>query len=83
MLTLEKLKIYDRYEGDIDGWTRTRKNNDKSAMTDDDWFLIDELRQGLSLVSSGRVSAEFAASVESKLFSSTDSETTRQKLRKF
>jgi len=81
MLTLEKLRIYRRFGGDIDGWARTRGRGDGSGMTDDDWSLIEELRQGLRIVSSGQASAEFAGSVERRLLASTADDQTRQELR--
>ncbi len=81
MLTFEKLKVYRSFGGDIDGWARSSRAGDTSGITDDDWFLIDELRQGLSLVSLGRASPEFGASVEQRLVASTADEQTREALR--
>ena len=81
MLALDKLRIYRRFGGDIDGWARTHGRGDTSGMTDDDWSLIDELRQGLRIVSSGQASAEFASSVERRLLASTADDRTREQLR--
>ncbi len=81
MLTPEKLKIYRRFGGDVDGWARSHGRGDTSGMTDDDWYLIDELRQGLSIVSSGQASEDFARSVEHRLLESAPDERVRQELR--
>jgi hypothetical protein len=81
MLTLEKLRTYRRFGGDIDGWARTHGRGDTSGITDDDWSLIDELRQGLRIVSSGQASVEFASYVERRLLASTADDQTREQLR--
>ncbi|MHB1093546.1 hypothetical protein [Thiobacillus sp.] len=81
MLTLDKLKVYLRFDGDMDGWARTANGHDASGITDADWSLIEELRQGLALVAAGQASQAFAASLESRLLDTTSDETTRQALR--
>jgi len=63
MLTREKLRVYNRFGGDIDGWARAPKTDDTSGMTDDDWRLICELLQALHIVRSGQASPEFTRSV--------------------
>ena len=80
MLTLDKLKMYRRFDGDIDGFARSRVD-DSSGITDEDWRVIDELRQALFLVRSGQAAAEFSASVERRLSSVAPDEQTRQALR--
>jgi hypothetical protein len=81
MITLEKLKVYRMFSGDIDGFARTYRGEHPSGITDADWSHIDSFCQALSLVSAGRATDEFAASVEQKLVATTDSEQTRQELR--
>jgi len=82
MLTVEKLKTYQRFDGNIDGWAiSARVEGNPAQMTDDDWFLIDELRQGLALVAAGRASTTFRSSIEAKLFESTTDDQTRELLR--
>ena len=67
MLTVEKLKTYRRFGGDIDGYARSHGRGDTSGITDEDWQLIDDLRRSLFIVSSGKASAEFAAAAERRL----------------
>jgi hypothetical protein len=81
MLTLDKLRIYRRFDGDMDGWAQTATGHDASSIADDDWFLIEELRQGLALVATGQASHTYAASLESRLLDTTADEATRQALR--
>ena len=54
MITDEKLTIYQRYRGDIDGWVRSAVPLEKALMTDEDWAVIGELLQRLAIVKSGR-----------------------------
>jgi hypothetical protein len=81
VLTLEKLAVYRRFDGDIDAWARTSGPAGPSGMTDADWFLIDELRQALAMVASGLAAPEFRAAVERRLTASAADEQTRQALR--
>lgn len=80
MLTLDKVRMYCRFDGDIDGFARSRVD-DASGITDEDWRVIDELRQGLFLVQSGQATPEFAASVERQLSCVAADEATRRALR--
>ena len=81
VLTLEKLNVYRMFSGDIDGFARTYRGEHPSGITTADWSRIERFCQALSLISAGRASDEFAASVEQKLVAITDSEQTRQELR--
>lgn len=81
MITLEKLTIYREFNGDIDGWARVANGKAKSHMTDADWYLIDELLMGLTIVGTGLASPSFMHEVESKMLSSTIDEATRAALR--
>lgn len=81
MLTLDKLNVHQRFNGDLDGWARTTGGSDDSGMRDEDWFLIDELLQGLALLASGQASPAYAAALEQRLLDATADEATRQALR--
>ena len=78
VLTLAKLRIYQAYGGDLDAWAR--RGHDGS-MTDEDWHLIERLRQDLYLVGSGQAAPELCEATERRLQSATDSEETRKILR--
>jgi hypothetical protein len=81
MLTFSKLKTYQKFDGDIDGFSRACHGIDSSGISDDDWRTIDELRQALFLVSSGQASADFGQRVERRLHDVTADEQTRQLMR--
>jgi len=81
MITLEKLRTYQEFNGDIDGWTRASKSKVKSFMTDADWYLIDELLMGLTTIGTGLTSPSFVHEIENKLLTSTVDEATRAALR--
>jgi hypothetical protein len=80
MLTLEKLKTYRRFGGDIDGYSRTRGRGDSSGITDDDWKLIDELLMALHIVASGKASGNFATALDQRLLESAPDPQTRKEL---
>ena len=80
-LTFSKLKTYQKFDGDIDGFSRACHGIDSSGISDDDWRTIDELRQALFLVLSGQASADFSQRVERRLHDVTTDEQTRQLIR--
>jgi hypothetical protein len=61
VITDEKLTIYQRYGGDIDGWARSAVPREKALMTDEDWAVIGELLQRLAIVKSGRAAVTYEA----------------------
>lgn len=74
VLTVKKLAVYDRFGGDIDGWARASSAEDKAALSDGDWHLIDALLQGLALAAGGLASAAFSQEIERKAAASTADE---------
>ena len=66
MITIDKLKIYKSYDGDIDGWARRMNRNDE-RISSEDWYLIDSLIQDLLIVQKGLASKQFAENVDRKL----------------
>ena len=54
MITDEKLTVYQRFGGDIDGWVRAATPCEKALMTDADWAMISELLLRLAISKSGR-----------------------------
>jgi hypothetical protein len=67
MLTLPKLKIYTRFDGDIDGWARAGTQKEKTIMTDDDWFAIDGFIDDICLAKKGFASEEFSQTLKERL----------------
>ena len=81
MLTVEKVRTYEQFDGDIDGWVRAFQGKGKSCMTDADLYLINELLMGLAAVAAGLASPSFSRQVENKVLASTADEATRVALR--
>lgn len=67
MLTLDKLREYLRYGGDMDGWVRMAPLAGERGITEDEWRLIDELRMKLAAVATGLASGQFRQQVEREL----------------
>ncbi len=67
MLTLEKLRIYERFNGDIDGWVRMKSSMPSSEMTDADWHLLDALITDLRIAASGQASQSFRRELNERL----------------
>ena len=81
MITLAKLAVWQRFDGDVDGWTRTRGRADTSGMSTGDWRTIDDLLLGQKLVAAGEASAEYAAALERRLAEVADGPETLAALR--
>ncbi len=75
MLTIEKIKIYNKFNGDIDAFGRGGKMSEHDRLDDDDWCLIDEFEQDVKLISDRLVSKEFREKALYKLNENCDLET--------
>lgn len=82
MVTENKIKVYKRYDGDIDVWARSGSKKEKSIMTDEDWYVIDGLIQDLSMVEKGLASSDFNENLNVKLKKICDSDSTVNQLQK-
>jgi hypothetical protein len=80
MITREKLRIYETSGGDTDGFARASNLSERLSITDEDWRLIEELRQGLSIVQSGLASADFEARVRARTVDVAQDEHVRERL---
>lgn len=82
MITKNKIEIFNRYNGDIDGWARSNSNKEKLLIEDNDWYLIDSFLQDLFLVKEGLTSNEFIMNLEDKLIENCDNGETIIQLKK-
>ena len=82
MITEDKIKVYKRYDGDIDGWARSGSKKEKSIMSDEDWYVIDGLIQDLSMVKKGLASSGFNENLNVKLKEMCDSDSAVNQLQK-
>ena len=72
MITTEKLKIFDKYKGDIDAFARVGRETEKKVITDYEWQLIDNLKQDIELINKGLSSSDYNSKTISQIKSNTD-----------
>jgi len=82
MITLEKIKIYNNFKGDIDKWIRIGSKIEKVQMEDEDWYVIDGLIQDIKLVKKNLTSNEFAEKLEIRIIDNCDTVETISQLNK-
>jgi hypothetical protein len=82
MLKIEHLRIYYRYDGDIDAWARSGSRHEKEIMTDEYWSLIDNFQQDLELIRNGLASKKYESEVMDRLNKLANSETQRHLIEK-
>jgi hypothetical protein len=82
MITKDKVKVYNSFHGDIDGWARMGSKKEKVIMSDNDWSLIDNLLQDIRLVAKGLTSKEFSDTLQRKLIENCDNPETISQLKK-
>jgi hypothetical protein len=69
MITIEKINIYKKYDGDIDAWIRLDSQLERS-IKEKEWYEIDDLIQSLTLIKNAQVSKEFEEEINRKLTNS-------------
>lgn len=74
MITATKFKIFEKYNGDGDGFVRTGTKLEKECLDYNDWLLIDSMIQDLQLVKNGLSSKTFENQINQKLHDEFDSE---------
>ncbi len=72
MITSDKLKIYQYYNGGADGISRVGTEAQMYAIDDDDWLMIDNLLQDLYMAQNKFCSKEYSERVELELLSNCD-----------
>ncbi len=82
MITKAKLQVYNAFAGDIDSWIRLGSELQKSILDDNEWMLIDNFIQDLSLVNKGLVSYRFSENLKSVLDENCEQGETIHELKK-
>jgi hypothetical protein len=82
MLTLAKIQTYDRFDGDMDGYSRARGGGDTSGITDADWRTIERLLQAVYLIEARLAAEAFCIQTEEELQAVTANEQAREALRR-
>ncbi len=67
MITLEGLDVFQRYDGDIDAWLRLGTSDERLAVNEGDWQLIQKIIQEIGAIKSGHASAAYVVSISGKL----------------
>jgi len=76
MITREKLKIFEKYLGDIDCWARNAKRSEISKIADEDWALIETLIQDIRLIKNNLTSTDYINRVKATLREKCDNTST-------
>ncbi|MFY7665155.1 hypothetical protein [Flavobacterium sp.] len=80
MITLRKVKIFQKFNGDIDHFARIGKTHDKEEISDRDWLLIESLLQDLELVANGLAADTFIKRLDERIKENLESEVVLQEL---
>lgn len=80
MITQDKLRIFEKFGGDIDGFARGSTINERESITDRDWRFIEEILQSLLIVQSGAASADFEAQVRARTIDAAQDEQVYERL---
>ncbi|MBN8785640.1 MAG: hypothetical protein J0I84_00965 [Terrimonas sp.] len=81
MITQEKLKIYKKYDGNIDSWARSGRKKEKTIMEDKDWGMIDGLIQDLKLADRGLAAEVYINDIYKRMNENCDSAETVEEIK--
>lgn len=81
MITLRHIEIYQKYNGNGDGFVRCATQEEKDIMDYNHWSLIDLLVQDLFIIQKGLASASFVKTIENKLQENCDNKETVQAIK--
>lgn len=73
-ITLDMLRIYRRFDGDVDAWVRLGTTAEQSIMTDVDFHTIGSFIQRCAVVKGGLAAQEFPQQVSHELNQATSDE---------
>ncbi|MEM9547676.1 MAG: hypothetical protein AAGA77_16970 [Bacteroidota bacterium] len=74
MINLNHLKIFEKYNGDSDGFARAGSKIEKEQMDHNYWFMIANFKHDLELVRKGLTSDGFNKDLERRLNEQVDVE---------
>jgi Spy/CpxP family protein refolding chaperone len=82
MITVAKIKVYQRFAGDIDGFARGGTPAEKGAITGEEWSQIEQLLQRLSLMKNMPVADSYRSETTQLLSASVSDEAALAELNK-
>jgi hypothetical protein len=71
-ITEDKLTLFKKYGGDIDGYAEWGTTKEKAELSDEDFHLIDDLLQSMDMINKGVVSEDFKAKTIERIRELTD-----------
>lgn len=74
-ITIEKLKIFEQYEGDEDSFARAGRKREKDLFQIGEWNLIKNFQQRLEMIEKGLTSSDFQTKTLTDLKEVADSTT--------
>jgi hypothetical protein len=74
VITIEKIKLFNKYRGDIDGLARGGKSNELNLIDSDEWFLINNFIQDVELINSRLTTQKYFDETILKLKNSCNTE---------
>ena len=80
MITEEMLRIYEKFNGDIDGFARGSNRAERFAITSEDWHLIEEFLQNLSIIQADFATADFERRVHERIIECTENKSASERL---
>jgi hypothetical protein len=79
MITVEKLKVYEKYRGDDDRFTRASKK-ELAILSEDEFYTIRRLISDLKLIGNGVAAASYEAQVFVQINNLVDNDQTKEYL---
>jgi hypothetical protein len=80
MLTLKKLKIFQKYHGDGDAFVRAAKNKELLLFEDSDWMEVGSLYQDAKIIKNGLVAESYRQEILKRMENLCDDKKTMQYL---
>ena len=80
MITVSKLKFYQKFDGDLDGLSRSNCRDNALDSIEDNWRTIERLRSGLWSIHKVPCAQSYREKIEKELASHTADEETRNLL---
>lgn len=81
MITHEKLRVFEKYRGDMDDWARLGTPEEKHLLKDDDWYEISGVIRQLAILKLGLASTPHYAGIQELLSLQVPDHATQLRLR--
>jgi len=73
MITIEKIKIFNSYGGDVDGFLRMKRDKESRLIEDNEWSLIGDFLQDMALINKKLAAQSYVDLVLKKMKENCDS----------